>query len=183
MRTLAAKPCGGRTWPALYSVFNELFLAASAEAIMNESETRRKVGCHTGGLCKIWAQKHGTLGLALDQGSRSPEEFGTVGSHLSQRTRKMLDPAGRSPVELVELDAALKRRSSTAVHVFVISAERCTTISRWLIRGSGLPGRRGGLLMVLRGRQRWSARCCCFARSGSAAGPRCFLPCRIRNRL
>jgi len=29
---------------------------------------------------------------------------------------------GEAPVELGELDAALKRRSSTALHVFVISA-------------------------------------------------------------
>lgn len=42
----------GKDLAARYSVFNELFLTASAGAIMNEFEMRRKVRCHRGNLWK-----------------------------------------------------------------------------------------------------------------------------------
>ena len=49
---LGHKILRGKGLAARYSVFNEQFLTASAGAMMNEFEMRRKVRCHKAGLWK-----------------------------------------------------------------------------------------------------------------------------------
>jgi hypothetical protein len=63
-RIRLAKPCGGRTYAARYSVFKELFLAALAGAILNEFEMGRKVICHRCGLWKTLGGQRPQLALA-----------------------------------------------------------------------------------------------------------------------
>ena len=50
---LGGKILWGKGLAMGYSVFNELFLTASAGAILNEFEMARKVRCHRGGLWRI----------------------------------------------------------------------------------------------------------------------------------
>jgi hypothetical protein len=91
---LGRKTLWGRDLTTRYSVFNELFLTASARAMMNEFEMRRKVRCHKSGLWKtVGGQKRAPRGLAPGHESQNSKWFGVVESHLSQRTRKMGHPA------------------------------------------------------------------------------------------